>query len=104
MINQDSSLQEIQELLTTKERQLGKLTDITISSREKIEKINQQLDVQQDELLKLIMYITDSEQDVSILDSKEVLSSQDILTEKINTILDNLRNIRMALADTIRYG
>ena len=104
MINQDSSLQEIQELLTTKEKQLGKLTDITISSREKIEKINQQLDVQQDELLKLIMYITDSEQDVSILDSKEVLSNENVMEERLNRILDNLRKIRMSLVEIIREG
>tara|TARA_B110000285_G_C14620497_1_gene378903 strand:+ start:247 stop:561 length:315 start_codon:yes stop_codon:yes gene_type:complete len=104
MNNQDTTLEEIQDMLKEKHNQLGKLEGISVFSREKIDKINQKLDKQQDELLKLIIYITDSEQDISILDSKQILSRQGLLTEKINTILDNLRNIRMSLANTIRRG
>mgnify|MGYP003970205797 FL=1 len=60
------------------------------------------MNIEEEKLLTLIMEITESEQDVSTLDSKEVLNKRNELTKKINKVLDNLRKIRNTLADIIR--
>ena len=100
----DIPLTDIYNLLEGKKKKINHLNDITKQNREKLRLINQNLDRQQEELLKLIIYITDSEQDVSSLDSKEVLSNENVMEERLNRILDNLRKIRMSLVEIIREG
>lgn len=68
----------------------------------KLELINKKIDAQNEELLQLLVNITDSEQDVSTMDSTEVLTKKNELTNKINKVLDNLRKIRNSLAEIIR--
>jgi hypothetical protein len=100
----DIPLTDIYNLLEGKKKKINHLNDITKQNREKLRLINQNLDRQQEELLKLIIYITDSEQDVSSLDSKEVLSNENVMEERLNRILDNLRKIRISLVEIIREG
>ena len=100
----DIPLTDIYNLLEGKKKKINHLNDITKRNREKLRLINQNLDRQQEELLKLIIYITESEQDVSSLDSKEVLSNENVMEERLNRILDNLRKIRMSLVEIIREG
>lgn len=75
---------------------------MSIKSRKNLELINKKIDAQNEQLLQLLVNITDSEQDVSSMDSDEVLNKQNELTNKINKVLDNLRNIRNSLAEIIR--
>lgn len=100
----DIPLTDIYNLLEGKKKKINHLNDITKQNREKLRLINQNLDRQQEELLKLIIYITESEQDVSSLDSKEVLSNENVMEERLSRILDNLRKIRMSLVEIIREG
>ena len=98
----DITLTQINELLQRKKNSLTDLEDVSKRSREKLRLINKQINSQEEELLNIIMYITESEQDVSTLDTKNVLSSPNELNKRINKVLDNLRKIRNSLADIIR--
>lgn len=98
----DTSVKEIEELLKQRSINIDTMMNTTASSREKLKLINQKMNIEEEKLLTLIMEITESEQDVSTLDSKEVLNKRNELTKKINKVLDNLRKIRNSLADIIR--
>lgn len=98
----DTSIKEIEELLKQRSIKIDTMMNTTTSSREKLKLINQKINIEEEKLLNLIMEITESEQDVSTLDSKEVLNKRNELTKKINKVLDNLRKIRNSLADIIR--
>jgi hypothetical protein len=98
----DTSIKEIEELLKQRSIKIDTMMNTTASSREKLKLINQKINIEEEKLLNLIMEITESEQDVSTLDSKEVLNKRNELTKKINKVLDNLRKIRNSLADIIR--
>lgn len=98
----DTSIKEIEELLKQRSIKIDTMMNTTASSREKLKLINQKMNIEEEKLLTLIMEITESEQDVSTLDSKEVLNKRNELTKKINKVLDNLRKIRNSLADIIR--
>lgn len=100
----DITLAQIDELLQRKKNSLTDLEGVSKRSREKLRLINKQINSQEEELLNIIMYITESEQDVSTLDTKNVLSSPNELNKRINKVLDNLRKIRNSLADIIRGG
>ena len=98
----DTSIKDIEELLKQRSIKIDTMMNTTASSREKLKLINQKMNIEEEKLLTLIMEITESEQDVSTLDSKEVLNKRNELTKKINKVLDNLRKIRNTLADMIR--
>jgi|SaaInlV_150m_DNA_2_1039686.scaffolds.fasta_scaffold56761_2 hypothetical protein len=98
----DTSIKDIEELLKQRSIKIDTMMNTTASSREKLKLINQKMNIEEEKLLTLIMEITESEQDVSTLDSKEVLNKRNELTKKINKVLDNLRKIRNTLADIIR--
>ena len=98
----DTSIKDIEELLKQRSIKIDTMMNTTASSREKLKLINQKMNIEEEKLLTLIMEITESEQDVSTLDSKEVLNKRNELTKKINKVLDNLRKIRNSLADIIR--
>jgi vacuolar-type H+-ATPase subunit I/STV1 len=102
MSNKDISLDEIKTLLREKQSKIDNMEELSTKSRKKLEIINKKIDAQNEELLQLLVSITDSEQDVSSMDSKEVLNKKNELTNKINKVLDNLRNIRNSLAEIIR--
>lgn len=102
MSKHDTSIKDIEELLKQRSIKIDTMMNTTASSREKLKLINQKMNIEEEKLLTLIMEITESEQDVSTLDSKEVLNKRNELTKKINKVLDNLRKIRNSLADIIR--
>jgi hypothetical protein len=104
MSKPNTSIQEIEELLNQRSSKLDGMMVTTTTSREKLKLINEKMDVEEDKILELIMNITESEQDVSSMDSNEVLNTRNELTKKIENVLDNLRKIRNSLADTIRNG
>jgi|TARA_B110000495_G_scaffold570_1_gene391 DNA-binding transcriptional MerR regulator len=102
MSNKDISLDEIKTMLREKQSKINDMESMSIKSRKNLELINKKIDAQNEQLLQLLVNITDSEQDVSSMDSDEVLNKQNELTNKINKVLDNLRNIRNSLAEIIR--
>ena len=102
MSNKDISLDEIKTMLREKQSKINDMESMSIKSRKNLKLINKKIDAQNEQLLQLLVNITDSEQDVSSMDSDEVLNKQNELTNKINKVLDNLRNIRNSLAEIIR--
>ncbi len=102
MSDKDISLDEIKTLLREKQNKINDMETMSVKSRKKLELINKKIDAQNEELLQLLVNITDSEQDVSTMDSTEVLTKKNELTNKINKVLDNLRKIRNSLAEIIR--
>ena len=87
MSNKDISLDEIKTLLREKQSKIDNMEELSTKSRKKLEIINKKIDAQNEELLQLLVSITDSEQDVSSMDSKEVLNKKNELTNKINKVL-----------------
>ena len=79
----DTSIKDIEELLKQRSIKIDTMMNTTASSREKLKLINQKMNIEEEKLLTLIMEITESEQDVSTLDSKEVLNKRNELTKKI---------------------
>ena len=73
MSNKDISLDEIKTMLREKQSKINDMESMSIKSRKNLELINKKIDAQQNEL-----------------------------TNKINKVLDNLRNIRNSLAEIIR--
>jgi hypothetical protein len=102
MSKHDISLEEIYKLLKAKESKINNITEISTKNIKKLKIIDQKIENQKMELLQLLVTITDSEQDVSMMDSKQVLNKKNELTNKINKVLTNLRNIRNSLAEIIR--
>jgi len=102
MSKTDTSIKDIEELLQKRKVNIDSMEDATKSSREKLKLINKKMKNEEDKLLELIMNITESEQDVSSMDSKDVLNKRNELTNRIEKVLDNLRKIRNSLADIIR--
>ena len=102
MSKKDTSIKDIEELLQKRKVNIDSMEDATKSSREKLKLINKKMKNEEDKLLELIMNITESEQDVSSMDSKDVLNKRNELTNRIEKVLDNLRKIRNSLADIIR--
>jgi len=102
MSKTDTSIKDIEELLKQRRIDIDSMEDTTKSTREKLKLINKKMKNEEDKLLELIMNITESEQDVSSMDSKDVLNKRNELTNRIENVLDNLRKIRNSLADVIR--
>jgi hypothetical protein len=102
MSKHDITLDEIHKILKEKEKKINNITEISTKNIKKLKIINKKIDDQKMELLQLLVTITDSEQDVSSMDSKQVLNKKNELTNKINKVLKNLRNIRNSLAEIIR--
>ena len=102
MSKKDTSIKDIEELLQKRKVNIDSMEYATKSSREKLKLINKKMKNEEDKLLELIMNITESEQDVSSMDSKDVLNKRNELTNRIEKVLDNLRKIRNSLADIIR--
>ena len=86
MSKKDISLDDIKSLLREKQSKINTMEESSIKSRKKLELINKKIDAQNEELLQLLVNITDSEQDVSTMDSKEVLNKKNELTNKINKV------------------
>ena len=76
---------------------------MTKGSREKLKKINKKLDEQEKQLIEIISNIALSQREVDNLDDFNVNNDQ-VFAKKIKDILNNMRKIRLSLADIIRKG
>ena len=76
---------------------------MTKGSREKLKKINTKLDEQEKQLIEIISNIALSQREVDNLDDFNVNNDQ-VFAKKIKDILNNMRKIRLSLADIIRKG
>ena len=99
----DISIQDIQQLLESRETKIKYMETMTRSSREKLKKINTKLDEQEKQLIEIISNIALSQREVDNLDDFNVNNDQ-VFAKKIKDILNNMRKIRLSLADIIRKG
>jgi hypothetical protein len=99
----DISIQDIEQLLQSRETKIKDMETMTRSSREKLKKINTKLDEQEKQLIEIISNIALSQREVDNLDDFNVNNDQ-VFAKKIKDILNDMRKIRLSLADIIRKG
>jgi hypothetical protein len=99
----DISIQDIKQLLESKQTKIKDMETMTRSSREKLKKINTKLDKQEKQLIEIISNIALSQREVDNLDDFNVNNDQ-VFAKKIKDILNDMRKIRLSLADIIRKG
>ena len=101
--SRDISIQDIEQLLESRQMKIKDMENMTTSSREKLKKINTKLDEQEKQLIEIISNIALSQREVDNLDDFNVNNDQ-VFAKKIKDILNNMRKIRLSLADIIRKG
>ena len=99
------SIEEINNLLKEREKQIGSMEATTKSSREKLRKINADLDKQQQILMDIITLLTKDE--TEMIEIGQIISyDSDIdieyISEKIKNVQDILRLMKYSLAKLIR--
>ena len=99
----DISIRDIEKLLESKQTKINDMESMTKGSREKLKKINTKLDEQEKQLIEIISNIALSQREVDNLDDFNVNNDQ-VFAKKIKDILNNMRKIRLSLADIIRKG
>lgn len=99
----DISIQDIEQLLESRRMKIKDMENMTTSSREKLKKINKKLDEQEKQLIEIISSIAQSQREVDNLDDFNVNNDQ-VFAKKIKDILNDMRKIRLSLADIIRKG
>jgi methyl-accepting chemotaxis protein len=99
----DISIQDIEQLLESRQTKINDMENMTKGSREKLKKINKKLDEQEKQLIEIISNIALSQREVDNLDDFNVNNDQ-VFAKKIKEILNNMRKIRLSLADIIRKG
>ena len=103
MTSRDISIQDIEQLLESRQTKINDMENMTKGSREKLKKINKKLDEQEKQLIEIISNIALSQREVDNLDDFNVNNDQ-VFAKKIKDILNNMRKIRLSLADIIRKG
>ena len=103
MTSRDISIQDIEQLLESRQTKIKDMENMTKGSREKLKKINKKLDEQEKQLIEIISNIALSQREVDNLDDFNVNNDQ-VFAKKIKDILNNMRKIRLSLADIIRKG
>jgi len=103
MTSRDISIQDIEQLLESRQMKIKDMENMTTSSREKLKKINKKLDEQEKQLIEIISNIALSQREVDNLDDFNVNNDQ-VFAKKIKDILNDMRKIRLSLADIIRKG
>jgi len=101
------SIEEINNLLKEREKQMGRMEATTKSSREKLRKINADLDKQQQILMDIITLLTKDETEMMEIGQKISYDSDiDIeeISEKITNVQNILRKMKYSLAELIRKG
>ena len=99
------SIEEINNLLKEREKQMGRMEATTKSSREKLRKINEDLDKQQQILMDIITLLTKDETEMMEIGQKISYDSDiDIeeISEKITNVQNILRKMKYSLAELIR--
>jgi len=99
----DISIRDIEKLLESRQTKINDMESMTKGSREKLKKINTKLDEQEKQLIEIISNIALSQREVDNLDDFNVNNDQ-VFAKKIKDILNNMRKIRLSLADIIRKG
>ena len=99
----DISIQDIEKLLESRQTKIKDMETMTRGSREKLKKINTKLDEQEKQLIEIISNIALSQREVDNLDDFNVNNDQ-VFAKKIKDILNDMRKIRLSLADIIRKG
>ncbi len=99
----DISIRDIEKLLESSQTKIKDMESITKGSREKLKKINKKLDEQEKQLIEIISNIAQSQREVDNLDDFNVNNDQ-VFAKKIKDILNDMRKIRLSLADIIRKG
>ena len=103
MTSRDISIQDIEQLLESRQTKINDMETMTKGSREKLKKINKKLDEQEKQLIEIISNIALSQREVDNLDDFNVNNDQ-VFAKKIKDILNDMRKIRLSLADIIRKG
>ena len=101
--SRDISIQDIEQLLESRQIKIKDMETMTKGSREKLKKINTKLDEQEKQLIEIISNIALSQREVDNLDDFNVNNDQ-AFAKKIKDILNDMRKIRLSLADIIRKG
>jgi len=99
----DISIRDIEKLLESRQTKINDMESMTKGSREKLKKINKKLDEQEKQLIEIISNIALSQREVDNLDDFNVNNDQ-VFAKKIKDILNDMRKIRLSLADIIRKG
>ena len=99
----DISIRDIEKLLESRQTKINDMESMTKGSREKLKKINTKLDEQEKQLIEIISNIALSQREVDNLDDFNVTNDQ-VFAKKIKDILNDMRKIRLSLADIIRKG
>jgi uncharacterized coiled-coil protein SlyX len=99
------SIEEINNLLKEREKQMGRMEATTKSSRKKLRKINEDLDKQQQILIDIITLLTKDETEMIEIGEK-ISDDIDIeeISEKITNVQNILRKMKYSLAELIRKG
>jgi hypothetical protein len=97
----DISIRDIEKLLESSQTKIKDMESMTKGSREKLKKINKKLDDQEKQLIEIISNIALSQREVDNLDDFNVNKDQ-VFAKKIKDILNDMRKIRLSLADIIR--
>lgn len=101
--DRDISIQDIEKLLENSQTKIKNMESMTKGSRDKLKKINKKLDDQEKQLIEIISNIALSQREVDNLDDFNVNNDQ-VFAKKIKVILNDMRKIRLSLADIIRKG
>jgi DUF2075 family protein len=99
----DISIRDIEKLLESSQTKIKDMESMTKGSREKLKKINKKLDEQEKQLIEIISNIALFQREVDNLDDFNVNNDQ-VFAKKIKDILNDMRKIRLSLADIIRKG
>jgi hypothetical protein len=99
----DISIRDIEKLLESRQSKINDMESMTKGSREKLKKINTKLDEQEKQLIEIISNIALSQREVDNLDDFNVNNDQ-VFANKIKDILNDMRKIRLSLANIIRKG
>lgn len=97
------SIEEINNLLKEREKQMGRMEATTKSSREKLRKINEDLKKQESILLNILSMIQEDEMELTEIDNVQTPNIDDIFP-KIEKVQESLRKSRNSLANLIRKG
>jgi len=96
----DVTIEEIENMLREKQLDIRGMDQMTKSSREKLKKINKKMDTQEKKLIEIVTKLTTNEAMIGALDNYNEGNID--FSKEIETVTNNLRNIRSSLADIIR--
>ena len=100
--NMNISLQELKQLLLEKKKKINELTFDSKSNAATLKKINKAIDEQHNELINIIIKLSDSLVDMDNLD--RYTNDEEDFSSKLENVELNLRKIKSSLANLIKNG